>query len=185
MEAGKIAAETIIEGLAEGDLSIKKMKLYHERWKSKFGFEFWLYAQVPLTPPPPPHSHSPTILPMTTHRGGVLLHLLYRFPILLDAGAEVIKRKGDGFVGAWATVMLCVCVLCVCCVLCVLCVLCFVCFVCVCCVLCKCVFVFIFLFQAMMGGRSKMWFLYPTCAGPILFEACLQWLASWLDLFSI
>lgn len=34
----------------------------------------------------------------------LLLHLLYRFPILLDAGAEVIKRKGDGFVGAWATV---------------------------------------------------------------------------------
>lgn len=42
MEAGKIAAETIIEGLAEGDLSARKMKQYHERWKSKFGFDFWL-----------------------------------------------------------------------------------------------------------------------------------------------
>ena len=105
MEAGKIAAETIIEGLAEGDLSMKKMKQYHERWKSKFGFEFWLYVLRHLTSLSPTPSHSPIIPTITIHRGGVLLHLLYRFPILLDAGAEVIKRKGDGFVGAWATVI--------------------------------------------------------------------------------
>ena len=39
-------------------------------------------------------------------RSFLILRLLYRFPILLDAAAEVIKRKGDAFVGAWATVLL-------------------------------------------------------------------------------
>lgn len=45
LEAGKIAAETIVEGLDEGDLSERKMKVYQARWKRKFGFEFWLYVQ--------------------------------------------------------------------------------------------------------------------------------------------
>jgi geranylgeranyl reductase family protein len=106
MEAGQIAAETLIEGFAEGDLSESKMKLYHRRWKKAFGRDFWLAYQI--------------------------VHLLYRYPILLDAAAEVIKRKGEAFVGAWAT--------------------------------------------AMMGGRSKLWFFYPTCSCPILLEAVrLRW----------
>lgn len=62
----------------------------------------------------------------------------------------MIKRKGEGFVGAWATVSVCVHLG----------------------LSSECVE------QAMMGGRSKMWFLYPTCAGPILLEAFMQAIKS-------
>lgn len=101
MEAAKIAAETLVEAFREGDLTAGRLKVYQQRWRKAFGWDFWLSF--------------------------LILRLLYRFPILLDAAAEVIKRKGDAFVGAWAT--------------------------------------------AMMGGRSKIWFFYPTCAFPIALQA--------------
>ncbi len=42
MEAAKMAAETLIEGLNEGDLSERQMSKYHKRWKAAFGWDYWL-----------------------------------------------------------------------------------------------------------------------------------------------
>jgi len=50
------------------------------------------------------HCSSTTCTKQHVSRSFAILRLLDRFPILLDAAAEVIKRKGDAFVSAWATV---------------------------------------------------------------------------------
>jgi len=78
MEAAKIAADTLLEAFREGNLTARKLQVYEQRWTRAFGWDFWLSFAI--------------------------LRLLDRFPILLDAAAEVIKRKGDAFVSAWATV---------------------------------------------------------------------------------
>ncbi|KAL6075924.1 monooxygenase [Balamuthia mandrillaris] len=80
MRAAKIAAETLVLALNENNTSERRMKMYHTRWTREFGWEFTLAY--------------------------IILALLRRFPVLLDAGAEVIKWQGDSFVGAWATAMM-------------------------------------------------------------------------------
>ena len=40
MEGGKIAAEFLGEALTVGNYDAELMKIYHQRWMAKFGFDF-------------------------------------------------------------------------------------------------------------------------------------------------
>ncbi|XP_048251963.1 conditioned medium factor receptor 1-like [Haliotis rufescens] len=79
MEAGQIAAQFLQEVLLHGNYDSDVMKIFHQRWMSKFGYDFWwsmIFAQ-----------------------------LVFRFPILIDAATAAVKRKGDKFLLKWADIM--------------------------------------------------------------------------------
>jgi len=79
MESGKYAADVLSEGLIKGDLSEGEMRKYQDRWEKEWGREFYWSMKVSL--------------------------VLYRFPIILDAAANLIKKKGSRFFAEWALVM--------------------------------------------------------------------------------
>ncbi|EGG24878.1 putative CMF receptor CMFR1 [Cavenderia fasciculata] len=79
MEGSKIAAEVLIRAFREKDLSHQSLKRYQDRWMSRFGHEFDMSMKMSL--------------------------LLYRFPIVLDAAASLIGKRGSRFLAEWAAVM--------------------------------------------------------------------------------
>ncbi|EFA86486.1 putative CMF receptor CMFR1 [Heterostelium album PN500] len=79
MEGGKIGAEVLIKAFNEKDLSHQSLKRYQDRWMSRFGHEFATSMTMSL--------------------------FLYRFPIVLDAAANLIGKRGARFLAEWAAVM--------------------------------------------------------------------------------
>jgi flavin-dependent dehydrogenase len=79
MESGMYAADTVAEGFKLGDLSAVQMQKYHDRWYHEFGRDFWYSMKM--------------------------AYLLYRFPIMLDAAAKLIEKRGARFLAEWAEVM--------------------------------------------------------------------------------
>lgn len=79
MESGEYAADVLYEALLRGDLSAKQLKKYQDKWYKEFGREFFWSMKMSL--------------------------FLYRFPILLDAAAKLIGKRGARFLADWAQVM--------------------------------------------------------------------------------
>lgn len=79
MQGGQIAAQTLLDMIAEGDYSARSTAVYETRWKVKFGNDFKFSM--------------------------AMAQVLYRFPILLDATAAEIQRQGDKMMAKWAEIM--------------------------------------------------------------------------------
>ncbi len=79
LEGGKIAAGVLVEGLYRKDLSVHFLQLYQKRWEDAFGNQFYWSLKAG--------------------------QLLCRFPVLLDALAKLIQRKGDRFFAEWTQAM--------------------------------------------------------------------------------
>jgi len=79
MESSEIASKVLLEGFRKGDLSASFLKKYQNDWYSEWGLEFYWSMKVSL--------------------------LLYRFPIMLDAAAKLIEKRGSRFLAEWAEVM--------------------------------------------------------------------------------
>jgi geranylgeranyl reductase family protein len=79
MDGAKLAADALKDAFAKNDLSSASMKRYHDAWMKLFGHEFYWSMKMSL--------------------------LLYRFPIMLDAAASVIHKRGAKFLAEWALVM--------------------------------------------------------------------------------
>ena len=79
IQGGKIAAGVLAEMKAGGDYSAKSTRVWQDRWFAAFGYDFAI-SQSAAT-------------------------LIWRFPILLDACAAEMQRKGDVMMSKWAEVM--------------------------------------------------------------------------------
>jgi flavin-dependent dehydrogenase len=79
MDAAEIAAATLGEGFARGDLSARFLKRYHDRWMRSFGWDFAWSRR--------------------------LARCCGKFPVFLDACAAVTQRRGPRFLAEWAEVM--------------------------------------------------------------------------------
>jgi len=79
MESGEIAAKVLVEAFKKGDLSAQFLKKYQNDWYALWGLEFFWSMKMSL--------------------------LLYRFPIMLDAAAKLIEKRGTRFLAEWAQVM--------------------------------------------------------------------------------
>ena len=79
MLGGRAAAITMLEMMIEGDFSAKSTKVYQDRWMREFGFDFKLSRQMAT--------------------------ILYKCPIILDACASEMRRKGDLMMAKWAEIM--------------------------------------------------------------------------------
>lgn len=79
LDAAEMAAETIAEAFATGDWSASVLRRYQERWMTAFGRDFrWARAMA----------------------------LAYaRYPVLLDAWAAIVRRRGREFFMDWAAAM--------------------------------------------------------------------------------
>lgn len=75
IEGGKFAASTLLEGFSAGDLSSQFLQNYQTRWMRAFGGDF--YWSMKMT------------------------FFLYRFPIVFDATAKLIQRRGSRFFMEW------------------------------------------------------------------------------------
>ncbi|KAG2447445.1 hypothetical protein HYH02_007770 [Chlamydomonas schloesseri] len=79
MMGGKAAAQALLAMRATGDYSKQSTKQYEAEWRRLYGHDFWMskaFAEV-----------------------------VYRFPILLDAVASEMQRKGDSMMAKWAEIM--------------------------------------------------------------------------------
>ncbi|EFJ46118.1 hypothetical protein VOLCADRAFT_82001 [Volvox carteri f. nagariensis] len=79
MMGGKAAAETILSMRQTGDFSARSTRQYEAKWRALYGHDFWMskaFAEV-----------------------------VYRCPILLDAVASEMQRKGDAMMSKWAEIM--------------------------------------------------------------------------------
>jgi hypothetical protein len=86
MEAARLAAETLCEAFATGDLGEQRLNHYQLRIDRAFGWQLWISMQTAA--------------------------ILERYPFLLDGAARVIQRNGD-FVHAWCSVCatdMCICI---------------------------------------------------------------------------
>ncbi len=79
MQAGRLAAQTIHEMLASGDLSERACAAYQRRWMAAFGREFPASAMA--------------------------ARVTRRMPLLLDAANVVAQRKGDAFMERFGAAM--------------------------------------------------------------------------------
>jgi len=79
MESGYLAAKVLAEAVKNKDMSYAQMKKYQDLWYQQWGTEFYWSMKMSL--------------------------FLYRFPIVLDAAAKVIEKKGGKFMAEWARVM--------------------------------------------------------------------------------
>ena len=79
MDAAEIAADTLAEALAAGDLGAAFLGRYQERWMRAFGRDFRWSAMI--------------------------ARFYSRYPIFLDAGAATLNRLGPPFLARWAEVM--------------------------------------------------------------------------------
>eukprot|EP00882_Tetradesmus_deserticola_P017985 GHRQ01019296.1.p2 GENE.GHRQ01019296.1~~GHRQ01019296.1.p2 ORF type:complete len:164 (+),score=99.26 GHRQ01019296.1:818-1309(+) len=79
MMGGQAAADTLLDMRASGDYSKASTVAYQRRWMAKFGHDFHM---------------------STTFAG-----LIYRYPIIMDAMASEVQRRGDAFMSKWAEIM--------------------------------------------------------------------------------
>jgi len=79
MLGGKAAALTMNDMIKEGDYSAASTRVYEDRWMNRFGHDFDLSNKM--------------------------AYALYKFPILLDATASEMQRKGDDMMSKWAEIM--------------------------------------------------------------------------------
>jgi len=79
MEGSRLAAQVLIQAFNERDLSHQSLKRYQNAWMDRFGHEFSMSMTMSL--------------------------FLYRFPIVLDAAASLIEKRGSRFLAEWAAVM--------------------------------------------------------------------------------
>lgn len=79
MMGGQAAAETILDCRSTGDFSKASTKQYEKRWMAMYGHDF----------------------PMST----AFANAIYRYPIIMDAMASEVQRKGDSFMAKWAEIM--------------------------------------------------------------------------------
>jgi geranylgeranyl reductase family protein len=79
MDGGEIAADTLDEALAAGDLGAAFLKRYQDRWMTSFGWDFrWSWAMAKAT---------------------------VRFPSFLDGCAALMRRRGSDFLVEWGEAM--------------------------------------------------------------------------------
>ena len=79
MDAAEIAAGVLAEAFEAGDLGARFLKRYHRRWMATFGRDFrWSRAMA---------------------------QAYVRYPILLDASAEMMRRRGSAYFMEWAAAM--------------------------------------------------------------------------------
>jgi geranylgeranyl reductase family protein len=79
MDAAEIAAGVLAEAFEAGDLGARFLKRYHRRWMAAFGRDFrWSRAMA---------------------------RAYIRYPVLLDASAEMMRRRGSGYFMEWAEAM--------------------------------------------------------------------------------
>ena len=76
---GKIAGGVLSDMRLGGDYSKRSTRVWEARWYADFGHDFYLSTKAAA--------------------------LVYRFPILLDACAAEMQRKGDSMMAKWAEVM--------------------------------------------------------------------------------
>ncbi|GAX79984.1 hypothetical protein CEUSTIGMA_g7423.t1 [Chlamydomonas eustigma] len=79
MMGGRAAAETIIDMRNTGDFSKQSCKAYSRRWYKAYGHDFFMSQKM--------------------------AEVIHRYPILLDAMASEMQRKGDVMMSKWAEVM--------------------------------------------------------------------------------
>jgi flavin-dependent dehydrogenase len=79
LESGEIAAQVLLEAFKKQDLSAQFLKKYQQMWYASWGREFYWSMKMSL--------------------------FLYRFPIMLDAAAKLIEKRGTRFLAEWAEVM--------------------------------------------------------------------------------
>lgn len=81
MMSGKAAAETLLDMCATGDFTKQSCKEYARRWYKAYGHDFFMSQKM--------------------------ADYVYKYPILLDACASEMQRKGDTMMAKWAEVMTC------------------------------------------------------------------------------
>jgi geranylgeranyl reductase family protein len=79
MVAAKLAAEVLHQAFAEGDLSARRLAVYHAAWMNAFGRDF----------------------PISAAAG----RAVSRFPVLLDIAAVAAQRHGAGFMDSFGAAM--------------------------------------------------------------------------------
>ncbi|WP_445632762.1 hypothetical protein NSTC745_04320 [Nostoc sp. DSM 114161] len=79
MDAAKIAADTLVEAFAIGDLSESFLRRYHSRWMKSFGWDFQWSTRF--------------------------TDVYKRYPFFLDACAALTRRRGSEFLAEWGKVM--------------------------------------------------------------------------------
>jgi len=79
MESGEIGAKIVREGLRKKNLTSRFLKQYQDIWYRDWGREFYWSLKV--------------------------AYLLYKMPIMLDAAAKLIEKRGAKFLADWAEVM--------------------------------------------------------------------------------
>src|SRR5262249_27314721 len=79
MDAAELAAQTLGKAFAAGDFSAGFLRRYQDRWMRAFGTDFAWSKR--------------------------LAQFLGKYPIFLDAWAEVTRRRGAAFLAEWAYVM--------------------------------------------------------------------------------
>jgi geranylgeranyl reductase family protein len=79
MDGGHLAAETLIAGLAAGDLSERFLARYHRRWQKQFGRDFFWSRQM--------------------------ARVFARAPFLVDVTAGLMQRRGADYMAEWGRIM--------------------------------------------------------------------------------
>jgi geranylgeranyl reductase family protein len=79
MDAAELAAQTLLEAFAAGDLHAPFLKRYQDRWMQSFGRDFAWSRRMAW--------------------------VCGRFPGFLDAWAEATRRRGAGFLAEWGAIM--------------------------------------------------------------------------------
>jgi menaquinone-9 beta-reductase len=79
MDAAEIAAATLVECLADNELSADRLRRYQDAWYRAFGADFAWSARIAA--------------------------LCARYPGLLDAGARALRENGAPLLAQWAEVM--------------------------------------------------------------------------------
>jgi geranylgeranyl reductase family protein len=79
MDGGQLAAETLIEALAAGDLSEQFLARYHRRWQKQFGRDFFWSRQM--------------------------ARVFARAPFLVDVTAGLMQRRGADYMAEWGRIM--------------------------------------------------------------------------------
>ena len=79
MDGGRMAAQTLLECIKQGNYTREAMNVYQQRWMYAFGSDFTWSDNI--------------------------CQFLYRFPIALDAAALAVQRKGNQFLARWADIM--------------------------------------------------------------------------------
>jgi len=79
MMGGKAAAETMLDMRRTGDFSKASCRAYERRWVQLYGHDFYMSTKM--------------------------AEIIYRYPIIMDAVASEVQRKGDVMMSKWAEIM--------------------------------------------------------------------------------